>query len=80
MLYGAHVNHTLLEPDEIELLHALARAASVSHQQVRIATLQREVAVLSNENVAQQKVIGQFDASLRALVQERGVGEGGRPA
>ena len=71
VLYGAHVNHTLLDPDEIELLHALAKAAATSHQQVRIATLQREVAVLSSENVAQQKVIGQFDASLRALVQER---------
>jgi hypothetical protein len=33
--------------------------------------LQRKVATLSSENQAQQKVIGQFDVSLRALVQER---------
>jgi len=71
VLYGSHANHTLLDPDEIELLHALAKAAATSHSQVRIAMLQRENAALSSENQAQQKVIGQFDASLRALVQER---------
>jgi len=42
--------------------------------------LQRENAAMSSENKAQQKVIGQFDASLRAIVQERGVGETGMPA
>ena len=40
-LYGAHLNSTLPDPDEVELLHALAKAAAVSHQQVRIATLTR---------------------------------------
>lgn len=36
VLYGAHINHTLLDPDQIELLHALAKAT------VWIALLQRE--------------------------------------
>ena len=27
VLYGAHTNHTLLDPDEIELLHTLAKAS-----------------------------------------------------
>ena len=76
MLYGAHVNHTLLDPDEIELLHALARAASVSHQQVRIAMLARQ-------NDAKQTRIVEVEASaveLRALVRGRGIGEAWRPA
>jgi hypothetical protein len=50
VLYGAHRNHTLLDPDEAELLQALAKAAATSHQQVRIATLTREVAALTSEN------------------------------
>jgi len=60
VLYGAHVNHTLLDPDEIELLHALAKAAATSHSQVRIGALSRR-----NE---------QLEASvteLRALVRQR---------
>ena len=87
VLYGAHTNHTLLDPDEIELLHQLAKAAATSHQQVRIATLQREVAALSSENTiekARSEVErarnDQLAASLRELARERGVEEGGSPA
>jgi hypothetical protein len=74
VLYGAHSNHTLLDPDEIELLHALAKAAATSHSQVRIAMLQREVAALSRkteglerEKDTQQQMIERFEA----LVQTR---------
>ena len=81
VLYGAHANHTLLDPDEIELLHQLAKAAATSRSQVRIAMLTREVAALSNENTAltrenqaQQKTIGRFEA----LVQTRMIGPGER--
>jgi hypothetical protein len=70
VLYGSHANHTLLDPDEIDLLHALAKAAATSHSQVRIAMLQREVAGLSRETEAQQKMLERFEAKLGALVQE----------
>jgi hypothetical protein len=81
VLYGAHVNHTLLDPDEIELLHALAKAAATSHSQVRIATLK-------HENEQQRERIAQLEASaieLRALVRDSlssqsVVGEAGRTA
>jgi GAF domain-containing protein len=80
-LYGAHTNHTLLDPDEIELLHALAKAAATSHQQVRIAMLQRQVAALSRkteglerEKETQQKMIERFEV----LVQTRMMGAGER--
>lgn len=70
VLYGSHANSTLPDPDEVELLHALAKAAATSHQHVRIATLTRE-----NENKLLQ--IAQLAASaaeLRALVHGRTVG------
>lgn len=73
VLYGAHVSHTLLDPDEIDLLHALARAAATSHSQVRIASLSREVETQRIRNE-------QLEASLRVLAQGRGVGEQGRLA
>ncbi len=60
VLYGSHVNHTLLDPDEIELLHQLAKAAATSHQQVRIGTLSRR-----NEQLETTVT------ELRALVRER---------
>jgi hypothetical protein len=71
VLYGAHRNSTLPDPDEVTLLHQLAMAAEKSHQQVRIATLTRE----GNER---QATIGQLEASLaelRALVHGRGTGD-----
>jgi hypothetical protein len=55
VLYGAHVNSTLPDPDEVELLRALALATAASHQQVRIATLTREKATLARENSALQR-------------------------
>ena len=87
VLYGAHSNHTLIDPDEVELLHALAQAAATSLQQVRIARLTQEVAALTSENsaltretAAQQKAISQFEKSLLALMQKRVVGEQEGPA
>ena len=81
VLYGAHVNHTLLDPDEIELLHALAKAAATSHSQVRIAMLQRENAALSRkteglerEKETQQKMIERFEVLVRTRMT--GAGEG----
>lgn len=77
ILYGAHTNHTLLDPDEIELLHALAKAAAASHQQVRIAMLMRDVTALGRktdglerDKETQQKMIER----LEALVQTRMTG------
>jgi predicted RNase H-like nuclease (RuvC/YqgF family) len=67
VLYGAHVNHTLLDPDEVALLEALAKAAATSHQQVRIAMLTREME-------RQRTRVGELEASsaeLRELVQVR---------
>jgi Tfp pilus assembly protein PilN len=72
VLYGAHVNATLPDPDEVTLLEALAKAAATSHQQVRIAMLQREVAALSRETQAQQMMLQRFEAKLGALVQRHG--------
>ena len=43
VLYGAHTNATLPDPDEVVLLQALAKAAATSHQRVRIATQTREI-------------------------------------
>ena len=67
VLYGAHTNYTLLDPDEIELLHHLAKAAATSHSQVRIEMLQREME-------RQRTRIGELEASgaeLRDLVRVR---------
>jgi GAF domain-containing protein len=72
VLYGGHVNGTLLDPDEIELLSELAKAAATSHQQVRIATLTRETET-------QRSRIGELEAStaeLRELVRQRLTGAG----
>ena len=70
VLYGAHTNSTLLDPDEIDLLHRLAKAAATSHSQVRMATLARQ-------NDAKQTRIVALEASLRALRHERLVGAEG---
>jgi hypothetical protein len=67
VLYGAHVNHTLLDPDEIELLHQLAKAAAVSHQQVKIAMLVKENSTLQQENVLERA----RNAQLSSIVQSR---------
>jgi GAF domain-containing protein len=67
VLYGAHVNHTLLDPDEIELLHALAKAAATSHQQVRIAMLQREKAAAEREAEARQVRIEEQERTIARL-------------
>jgi len=80
VLYGAHTNCTLLDPDEVELLHQLAKAAATSHGQVRIATLARENLALSRETEVQRAKNEQLEASLRVFAQGRGVGEQERPA
>ncbi len=77
VLYGAHTNSTLPDPDEVELLRALAKAAATAHQQVRIATLARQ-------NEEKRTRIIELEASLRALGHERLVcapegGEGRTP-
>jgi hypothetical protein len=72
VLYGAHVNSTLPDPDEVALLEALAKAAAASYQQVRIAGLLRE-------NEAHRRIIGhleQSSAELRAMLSTRLAGEG----
>ena len=74
VLYGAHTNGTLPDPDEIELLHALARAAATSHQQVRIAMLQRDVAALTSEKTVEKARNEQLEALVRTRMM--GVGEG----
>ena len=60
-IYGSHENHTLIDPDEVELLSMLAKAAATAHQQVRIATLTRQLEAAT--------------AELRALVRERMIPE-----
>jgi hypothetical protein len=60
VLYGAHENSTLPDPDEVELLESLAKAGAASHQQVRIAGLVREAQVQRIRNE-------QLEASLRVL-------------
>ena len=60
VLYGSHHNSTLPDPDEVALLHRIAKAAEASHQQVRIATLTREAE-------EKQARIGQLEASLAEL-------------
>jgi hypothetical protein len=81
VLYGAHVNSTLPDPDEVVLLEALAKAAAASHQQVRIAMLMREKIEAEREKAAvereaearqvrieeQQKRIGDLEASSAEL-------------
>ena len=72
VLYGSHVNGTLPDPDEVELLEALATAAATSHQQVRIATLMRERETQQRQIDQQQARIGRLEetaADLRDLVR-----------
>lgn len=64
VLYGAHENATLPDADEVLLLEALAKAAAASHQQVRIATLSREVETQRIKNE-------QLEASFRVLARAR---------
>jgi len=74
VLYGSHVNGTLPDPDEVELLTALAKAAATSHQQVRIATLLREREAQQRQIDQQQDRIGYLEetaADLRELVRAR---------
>jgi hypothetical protein len=73
VLYGSHANHTLVDPDEVELLQALTKAAAAAHQQVRITMLTREAETQRIRNE-------QLQASLRVFAQERAVGERGHPA
>jgi hypothetical protein len=79
-LYGAHVNHTLPDPDEVELLHALAKASAASYQQAKVATLTREVAALAREisalrteNAEEKARNDRLQESVRALAQGRGL-------
>jgi GAF domain-containing protein len=67
VLYGAHRNSTLPDPDEIELLHALAKAAATSHQQVRIAMLAREIAAHKARNDQLEATV----AELRTILHHR---------
>jgi hypothetical protein len=74
VLYGSHTNSTLLDPDEIELLHRLAKAAATSHQQVRIGMLTREKAAADREAEARQVRIEEQErtiARLETLAQVR---------
>jgi hypothetical protein len=74
VLYGSHMNGTLPDPDEVELLEALAKAAATSHQQVRIATLMRERETQQRQIDQQQERIGHLEetaAEMRDLVRVR---------
>lgn len=80
VLYGAHLNHTLPDPDEVGLLHALAKASAVSYQQAKITTLAREVAALTRdvaalraENAEHKARNDRLQETLTSLAQERGV-------
>jgi GAF domain-containing protein len=72
VLYGSHGNGTLPDPDEVELLAALARAAATSHQQVRIATLTREKEAAEHQAETERARNAQLEASLQLLARERG--------
>lgn len=67
VLYGAHVDSTLPDPDEVSLLQMLANAAAVSHQQVRIANLKRDNRAEKERNDRLEATV----AELRALVSEQ---------
>ena len=73
VLYGSHANHTLVDPDEVELLQALTKAAAAAHQQVRITTLTRKA---ETQRVRNERL----EASLRALAQQRAVEDRAHPA
>ena len=72
VLYGAHVNSTLPDPDEVELLAALAKAAATAHQQVRIATLVREKAAAERDAEIERARSAQLEAALRVFAREGG--------
>jgi len=79
VLYGCHANSTLPDPDEVDLLHALVKAAATSQQQVHIAALMREVEAEQAKNEVERARNDQLEVSaaeLRALVKER---MGGQP-
>lgn len=81
ILYGSHRNHTLPDPDEVELLHTLAKTAAASQQQVRIAVLTHEVATLTREVEAQTRRNDQLEAAaseLRTLFREAAEKKTGR--
>jgi hypothetical protein len=67
VLYGAHADSTLPDPDEVSLLRSLANAAAVSHQQVRIANLKRDNRAQKERNDRLEATV----AELRALVREQ---------
>jgi hypothetical protein len=79
-LYGAHTNHTLPDPDEIRLLHELAKASAASYQRAKLASLTREiadlareVAALRTENAEEKARNDQLQESLKAVAQGRAV-------
>jgi hypothetical protein len=67
VLYGAHVNATLPDPDEVALLEALAKAAATSHQQVRIAMLQQEKIAVEREAEARRVRIEEQERTIARL-------------
>lgn len=67
VLYGAHADSTLPDPDEVSLLRSLANAAAVSHQQVRIANLKQENRAQKERNDRLEATV----AELRALIREQ---------
>jgi hypothetical protein len=69
VLYGSHRDSTLPDPDDVTLLHRIAKAAEASHQQVQIATLMRDSEV-KQVRIAQLKA---SLAELRALVPQSAV-------
>ena len=68
VLYGAHSDSTLPDPDEVSLLRALANAAAASHQHVRIANLKRENQAQKERNDRLEVTV----TELRELLRERG--------
>jgi hypothetical protein len=81
VLYGAHLNHTLLDPDEVDLLHQLTKAAAAAYQQVElaalmrvIADLERDVAALRTQCEEEKARRDGLERSLRAGVEGRAVG------
>jgi hypothetical protein len=74
--YGAHLDHTLPDPDEIRLLNELAKASAVSYQQAKLATLRREIAELTrdvafvrSQNAEEKARNERLEESLRALTR-----------
>lgn len=78
VLYGSHRNSTLPDPDEVELLHGLAKAAATSHQQIRIATLTREVAAQKARNEQLEVMAAELRTLLRHQVEGHVCGADGK--